>query len=70
MHTGVQATRSFLSKHEVVPAIAVRHDHPATPSETLTADLYPTVDPMNGGAGCIPFHGDVPWNNIPRSDPE
>ena len=52
-----------LSKHEVLPAIAVRHDHPATPTVALTADLFPTVDPMNGGAGCIPYHGDVPWDD-------
>lgn len=52
-----------LSKHGVLPAIAVRHVHPATPTVSLTADLFPTVDPMNGGAGCIPFHGDVPWDD-------
>jgi hypothetical protein len=33
-----------LLKHEVVPAIAERHVHPATPPVTLTADLLPTVE--------------------------
>jgi len=42
---------AYLSKYEVVPVIAERHDHPATPPVTLTADLLPTVAPMNGGAG-------------------
>ena len=60
-----QLTGACLSKHEALPAIAVRHDHPATPTVTLTADLFPTVEAMNGGAGCIPYHGDVP-----RDDPE
>lgn len=60
-----QLTGDCLSKHEVLPANAVRHDHPATPTVLLTADLFPTVAPMNGGAGWIPYHGDVP-----RDDPE
>ena len=58
-----QLEGAYLSKHEALPAIAVRHDHPATPPVLLTADLFPTVDAMNGGAGCIPFHGDVPWDD-------
>jgi hypothetical protein len=68
---GIQGWFSELGKFEVVVETTASYEWFVKLVEPLAQcvvlahpkKLRVIVAPMNGGAGCIPYHGDVPWDD-------